>query len=239
MTSHWDLLKPYLPNDHSRQVNSQYYVDLVMARRDSPSSVLDLGCGIGASLRTFRKHRPDIRWIGVDIMASMESQAREKLLAPVVLFDGLQLPFQRAAFPLVYCHQVLEHVERPRTLLAEVARVLQPGGEFIGSTSQMEPYHSRSLWNYTLYGFLRLIEEAGLRLREVRPSIDGITLTRRAYEGRPPDMSKYFVEESPLNAEIDAWGRDNGKRPAMINNRKIMFCGQFAFLVVKPSDSRA
>lgn len=234
MTSHWDLLKPYLPNDHSRQVNSQYYVDLVMSRPSPPPTVLDLGCGVGASLRTFRKHRPDVNWIGVDIPASMESQAREPLPAPVVLFDGERLPFADGVFPLIYCHQVLEHVEQPRAVLAEVSRVLAPGGEFIGSTSQMEPYHSRSLWNYTMYGFLTLVQEAGLAVRELRPSIDGITLTRRAYEGRPPEMSKYFVEESPLNEEIEAWGRRSGRSPARINNRKLLFCGQFAFHVVKP-----
>ena len=45
-----------------------------------------------------------------------------------VTFDGRRLPFEDASFPLVYCKQVLEHVEHPRELLSEVARVLEQGG---------------------------------------------------------------------------------------------------------------
>ena len=62
----------------------------------------------------------------------------------------------------MFCKQVLEHVERPHELVADVARVLRPGGAFAGSTSQLEPYHSRSTGNYTPYGLQRLLTHAGL-----------------------------------------------------------------------------
>jgi hypothetical protein len=65
-----------------------------------------------------------------------------------------------------------EHVRHPEELLSDIARVLRPGGQSIGSTSQLEPYHSLSLWNYTPYGFRVLVEGAGLKLDKIRPSID-------------------------------------------------------------------
>jgi ubiquinone/menaquinone biosynthesis C-methylase UbiE len=129
----------------------------------------------------------------------------------------------------VYSHQVLEHVRKPELALREIARVLEPDGLFIGQTSQFEPYHSYSLWNFTVYGFKRIVEDAGMQLAELRPGIDGFTLMRRTYEGRPPEMSKYFSQESPINEEIEKAAGD--KRTQVRNFRKLLFCGQFAFVV--------
>lgn len=233
MASHWDLLRDCIPNDHSRQVTSAYYLEKLMTQPVRPLRVLDLGCGTASSYDKFRAHSGDVSWTGVDIPTSQEARQRQRSDCAVVYFDGIHLPFADGTFDLVYSHQVLEHVSRPRELLAEVARAMSQRAHFIGSTSQAEPYHSHSLWNYTVYGFRTLVEEAGLRLREVRPSIDGVTLIRRAFKGRPPEWLKYFTEESPLNSEIDAWGSRTGRSHAQINNRKLEFCGQFAFLVEK------
>ena len=145
-----------------------------------------------------------------------------------VTYDGYELPFPDRSFPLVYSYQVLEHVRKPELALREVARVLEPDGLFIGQTSQFEPYHSYSLWNFTVYGFKRILEDAGLQLAELRPGIDGFTLMRRTYEGRPPEMSKYFSQESPVNEEIERAAE--GKRVAIRNYRKLLFCGQFIFV---------
>lgn len=41
----------------------------------------------------------------------------------------------------------------PESLLADVTRVLRPGGAFVGSVSCLEPYHSFSYWNFTPYGW--------------------------------------------------------------------------------------
>jgi hypothetical protein len=90
------------------------------------------------------------------------------------------------------------------------------------------------VWNYTVYGFRLLIEEAGLELEQVRPGIDGLTLIQRTYRGRPPEMSRWFDEESPLNLEIDNASADRKLRPALVNSRKLQFCGHFAFKAIKP-----
>ena len=42
---------------------------------------------------------------------------------------------------------MLEHVERPLDLVTDVDRVLRPGGRFAGTTSELEPNHSRSTGN--------------------------------------------------------------------------------------------
>ena len=86
--------------------------------------VLDLGCGAGDSIRLFRSVHPEVSWVGADIDESPEVAARTRNDAEFVTFDGHALPFEDGSFELVCCKQVLEHVEHPRELMAEVARVL-------------------------------------------------------------------------------------------------------------------
>lgn len=235
MATLWDLMRDCIPDDHARQVTSRYYLDEVMTSPGAPDRVVDLGCGRGASVALFRRHDPKVRWIGVDIRDSPESRQYRPGEDPLVHFDGVRLPFRSDTVPLIYSHQVFEHVSRPRELLAEIGRVLRPGGLFIGSTSQFEPYHSFSLWNYTPYGFRVLVEEAGLALREIRPSLDGVTLIMRSYgSGGKQEYGRYWSEESPLNVEIDSWAEKTGRRTALVNLRKLTFCGQFVFRVTKP-----
>ena len=57
--------------------------------------------------------------------------------------------------------------------------MLAPAGLFAGSTSQLEPFHSLSMWNYTPVGFCALLSESGLDVVELRPGIDGLTLIAR------------------------------------------------------------
>lgn len=232
MASLWQLISNHIPNDHSEQVHSRYYLEEAMTGADAPPVVLDLGCGNGASAQWFRKFRPDVQWIGLDIAES--TYARAITNETVLLYDGVKMPFAEGSLPLIYSNQVLEHVRHPESLIREVARVLAPGGVFIGSTSQLEPYHSWSLWNYTIYGFKVLVEAAGLELEEVRPGIDGFALIRRQWEGRMPEHGAWF-RRSPLNVEIDEWGTATRRRPALVNLRKLQFCGQFSFRVRKPS----
>ncbi|MFG3019499.1 class I SAM-dependent methyltransferase [Streptomyces sp. NPDC048254] len=238
MATLWELMHDCIPDDHARQVTSRYYLDEAMSSSRAPDRVVDLGCGRGTSAGLFRRHAPDVRWVGLDISDSPEAAQRSPGGDPVVYFDGVNMPFRSDALPLIYSHQVFEHVARPRELLAEVGRVLRPGGLFIGSTSQFEPYHSFSLWNYTPYGFRVLVEEAGLALEEIRPSLDGVTLIMRTYHSsRKKEYGRFWQTESPLNTEIDTWARKSGRHTALVNLRKLTFCGQFAFRVTKPGAS--
>lgn len=94
--------------------------------------VLDLGCGMGGLAVALRLagalaigHDPN-RAYG-DICALRA--ARYGLPLPFVTATGEALPFRDGAFDLVLCLDVLEHAESLDRTLAEIARVLAPGGQ--------------------------------------------------------------------------------------------------------------
>ena len=224
-----ELLGRRIPADHSRQVLADHYAERLRARR-----VLDLGCGAGDSVDLFRSVDPAVSWVGVDIQESPEVAERTRADAEFVSFDGRRLPFGDAGFDLVYCKQVLEHVDHPRELVAEAARVLEPGGHLAGSTSQLEAFHSRSTLNWTPYGFMRIAEDAGLEVLELRPVIDGFTLVAWRALGLPRYFHRWWARESPPYRLIELAARVARLDARTRNQIKLVLAGQFAFLARRP-----
>lgn len=224
----WTLIGHVLPNDHARQVEAAYFIERLL--RDGPRGreVLDLGCGDGRSLDLFRRVDSSVGWHGLDIEASPEVATRIRTDGTFHSYDGRTIPLQDASFDVVYSNQVFEHVRHPDIVLAEIRRILRPGGAFIGSVSALEPYHSLSYWSFTPYGWYSLLTDAGLTPVEFRPGIDGISLVQRSYLGRPQHARTWF-ESSPVNEEIDRWGVETKRRPALINLRKVQYCGHLVF----------
>ncbi len=97
-------------------------------RRDIPAGavVLDAGCGSG---RVFRYQLASgCRVVGVDIGDELRDNPN---VGDRVRGDLERLPFAAASFDAVLASHVMEHLARPERALAEVARVLKPGGRFL------------------------------------------------------------------------------------------------------------
>ena len=224
-----DLLGHRIPSDHSRPVIADQYAWRLRAHR-----VMDLGCGAGDSIDLFRSVDPAVEWVGVDIEESAEVAERTRDDAEFVTFDGRRIPFDDESFELVYCKQVLEHVEHPRELVAEAARVLRPGGHLAGSTSQLEAFHSRSIFNWTPYAFMQVAEEAGLEVIELRPVIDGFTLVAWRAVGLPRFFYRWWARESPPYRVMELAARAMRLDVRTRNQIKLVLSGQFAFLARRP-----
>jgi SAM-dependent methyltransferase len=93
--------------------------------------VLDVGCGVGSVAKAVKRERDDLDVSACDVSKSALAAADaapsgvEFKLAPAE-----HLPFGDGEFDFVWIFDVLEHVESPEQVLAEVARVLRPGGGF-------------------------------------------------------------------------------------------------------------
>jgi SAM-dependent methyltransferase len=228
------LLEPYLPASSSRQACSLTEAQHILDQTEgasSPYRILDLGCGTGNSLAPLKRNLTKVQWFGLDIADSLEVRNRRRASPALCTYDGTQIPMRSDSIDLVYSRQVFEHVRHPEQLLSEVFRIIRPGGVFIGSTSHLEPFHSRSYWNYTPYGFSILLQSAGFQGIEVRPGIDGLTLISRrlfSYLRLSWLFESFFAEESPLNSIIESL-RILKVGCTRRNALKLYFCGHFVF----------
>lgn len=91
---------------------------------------------------------------------------------PDVYADGAALPFADACMDGVVCLEVLEHVPDPSLVVAEIARVLRPGGSAWISMPFLYPLHDapHDFQRYTEFGLRRDLARAGLQLVAVRKS---------------------------------------------------------------------
>jgi len=91
--------------------------------------LLDLGCGPGVLLRALAASAPRVRAVGLDEGADRLLQARAAPTPfPLLRGDAQSLPFRDASFERVLAAEVLEHLPDDAAALAEIRRVLAPGG---------------------------------------------------------------------------------------------------------------
>lgn len=112
----------------------------------------------------------------LDLITSLESV---RLLA--VCGDALRLPFRDETFDVVFHQGLLEHFEKPLSILGENVRVLKPGGILLVDVPQKFHYYTLlkhalmifKLWfagwetEFTVKELRRLVESAGLEVMEV------------------------------------------------------------------------
>jgi len=122
----------------------RYYAALL--RRFAPAqggALLEVGSGLGHLLGLLQD---DFQCTGIDMMEFAVEQTR--LQAPrarVAQGDANQpLQFETGEFSAVVALHLVEHLERPREFIAEIGRVLQPGGTFLFATPHPE-YRLRRL----------------------------------------------------------------------------------------------
>jgi SAM-dependent methyltransferase len=106
-----------------RAVETDFYQDLPL-----PGRVLDLGCGDGHFAEATFQHPLDV---GLDPWWTPLTEAAARASHRGLTFaDGATMPFSDASFGAVVSNSVLEHIPQVDPVLAEVARVLVPGGCF-------------------------------------------------------------------------------------------------------------
>ena len=100
-------------------------------------AVLDLGCAGGFMSEALATRRAKVTGIDPAGQAINAARVHAEGVGHEIQYDvgvGEDLPYEDAAFDVVVCVDVLEHVSDLTKVLAEVARVLKPGGFFLFDT---------------------------------------------------------------------------------------------------------
>jgi SAM-dependent methyltransferase len=101
------------------------------------AQVLDVGCGTGANLRLLVElGYQDVT--GLDCSEEAIRWCAEKRLPPVKRGDLCQLPFPGDHFDMILATDVLEHIDDEGAAVAELHRVLRPGGTLIVTVPAFE-----------------------------------------------------------------------------------------------------
>ena len=111
-----------------RAVEAKFYANLLPLAEP----VLDVGCGDGhfAAIALDGTNHPLA--VGIDPDAASLREARGRgAYRQLLQAQGSALPFPDAAFATVVSNSVLEHIPDVEPVLAEISRVLRPGGRFI------------------------------------------------------------------------------------------------------------
>lgn len=160
--------------------------------------LLDMGSGRGFFLNFTRTLYPEVEVTGIELDQALLRVARIRVPgAEVASADVLALPFPDASFDKIMFTEVLEHVADDLGALAELYRVLKPGGTLALTTPHSDyplawdPINKvleatvgrpirrgplAGIWAnhvrlYTPEGLAQLVAAAGFEIRELRPLV--------------------------------------------------------------------
>ena len=174
--------------------------------------VLDLGAGAG-ELNAYALKGRVRRLVGIDLDPRV---CANPLLDAGLRADIYALPFRDASFDVVFAIYVLEHVDRGAALVAEIRRVLKPGGRLIVNTphlkqsflrrvrhalGQSDEKHGHLRPGYTIEGLSAMLEP------------DFVIRDQRTY-------SRFFSElvDTALNWAVERTGKRSSAKGLVVTS---------------------
>jgi SAM-dependent methyltransferase len=146
------LARQILESHYSQPATALWRVfeaEVVLSRLNAEGRGLDLGCGDG-ELAAVMLTGTNVRWTGLDIDEADAELARKRgFYENVHLASASHIPEPDRAFDVVFSNSSLEHMQELDGVLAEVARVLKPGGQFV-FTVPLREFNELLLWRRAL-----------------------------------------------------------------------------------------
>lgn len=156
--------------------------------------VLDAGCGFGTLAIEVAKAFPGTKVVGIDISRPMLdialSEARDAGLGERVTFETrniTSLGYEDGTFDAVISVNVLHHVEPPERMLAEIDRVLRPGGILIIKDlrrSWLGHLDHVIASAYSLEEVRRMVEASGMRSVMLGKGMMSLTMSAGGGQGK-------------------------------------------------------
>jgi ubiquinone/menaquinone biosynthesis C-methylase UbiE len=155
---------------------------------------LDVGTGAGAFALALAPLVQEV--VGVDVVPELLEQARLRAPANVELVeaDGRSLPFGPATFDLVATARALHHTTRPELVIAELARVVRPGGTLlvVDQLAPVDPLGAAELNRFEIArdpSTTRILADVDLRALF---DANGLVLREAEFDREPRDLDDYL-----------------------------------------------
>lgn len=143
--------------------------------KDGSSTILDIGCGTGAMLDELA---PFGRVVGADFAPEALSFCRSRgeragRRYDLVRADARRLPFPNDHFDIVTAMDIIEHIDRDKEAVSEIARVLKPGGRLLATVPaymSLWSEHDEALHHFRRYRapeFKDIAQRAGLAVEKI------------------------------------------------------------------------
>jgi ubiquinone/menaquinone biosynthesis C-methylase UbiE len=132
---HFDRWSKTYESDHSAHTMQKLQLQVLEKLELGPDDVvLDVACGTGVAVREAAKLAR--RAVGFDVSPGMIEQARGRAegIANADFVEGdvtSGLPFEDGEFTALLCSNAFHHFANQREAIAEIARVLAPGGRIV------------------------------------------------------------------------------------------------------------
>lgn len=174
--------KDLAPVDEFHVRGRQATVELAnLAGLKSGSRVLDIGCGLGGSVR-YLADEHQCRATGLDLTREYVETARAlaervglSAKAQFIQGSALEIPFADGSFDVVWTEHAQMNIADKSTFHSEIARMLKPGGRFVFydilQDEGGEPYYPLPWADDPSISFLATVESLQRFLREARFSI--------------------------------------------------------------------
>jgi ubiquinone/menaquinone biosynthesis C-methylase UbiE len=173
---------------------------------DRPIRVLDVGCGTGVFAERIRAALPATQVWGIDLVSGMLTKGAERWrrhdgqIVPVQA-DSERLPFATGTFDVVTCANSFHHYPHQDRAIAEMHRVLKPGGRLMVIDGYRDAPWGWFIYDVCVAGVEGAVHHASARqLRDLFAQAGLHATAQKVFRGPAPFLLTEAIATEPLSA---------------------------------------